>query len=232
MPLRGRSLYNSLPLSPIWTGLLKAVRDALDEARQHFPGGGPGCGFMTIGASSVVPLRAPIPQHIEVAGPDADPCLSRRHHDHRRFGHKGDTVKMGCCRRGRTAAQARRGRAFALHPHLSRLFFRHQGIPVTSRAISEPLTPAVNKLIEQDRRSIKLRLGPMLGCKQFRRVATSGQECLGSFTRRELTNGVLRRCPQGLPSARALRNPLFRSRIAARTRAAHDGFLGAKDTET
>jgi hypothetical protein len=33
-------------------------------------------------------------------------------------------------------------------------------------------------------------------------------------------------------SCGALRNPLFRSRIAARTRAAHDGFLGAKDTET
>ena len=37
---------------------------------------------------------------------------------------------------------------------------------------------------------------------------------------------------RGLEVARALRNPLFTSSIAAWTRAAHDGFLGAKDTET
>jgi hypothetical protein len=30
-------------------------------------------------ALSVLPLRAPIPRHIEVAGPDADPCLLRSH---------------------------------------------------------------------------------------------------------------------------------------------------------
>jgi hypothetical protein len=37
----------------------------------------PGCGFMRIVASSVLQLRAPIPRDIKVAGPDADPCLSR-----------------------------------------------------------------------------------------------------------------------------------------------------------
>ena len=31
----------------------------------------------------------------------------------------------------------------------------------------------LNNLIEQDHRSIKLRLGPMLGFKQFRRAATT-----------------------------------------------------------
>jgi transposase-like protein len=30
-----------------------------------------------------------------------------------------------------------------------------------------------NNLIEQDHRSIKLRLGPMLGFKQFRRASTT-----------------------------------------------------------
>src|SRR4029077_3626576 len=37
----------------------------------------PGCGFMRIVASSVLQLRAPISRDIKVAGPDADPCLSR-----------------------------------------------------------------------------------------------------------------------------------------------------------
>src|ERR1700741_1056581 len=37
----------------------------------------PGCGFMRIVASSVLQLRAPIPRDIKVAGPDANPCLSR-----------------------------------------------------------------------------------------------------------------------------------------------------------
>jgi transposase-like protein len=30
-----------------------------------------------------------------------------------------------------------------------------------------------NNLIEQDHRSVKLRLGPMLGLKQFRRTSTT-----------------------------------------------------------
>jgi hypothetical protein len=209
----------------MWTGLLIAVRDALDEARQHFPGGWARLRFHDNWRLICCASAGANPAAYRSRRTRCRSVLSRRHLDHRRFGPKGDTVKMGCCRRGRTAAQAR-----AIHPHLSRLFFRHQGVPplsVTSRAITEPLTPAVNKLIEQDRRSIKLRLGPMLGCKQFRRAATSGQECLSSFTRREQMNGVFRRCPQSVPSAQALRNPLFR-RGSRRKRGCSRQISGSK----
>ena len=40
------------------------VGDALDEASQHFLGDDSGCAFMSMVASSVSLLRAPIPRHI------------------------------------------------------------------------------------------------------------------------------------------------------------------------
>ena len=59
------------------TVLVIVVGDALDEARQHFLGRWfrlrlhANCRVICFAAAR------PIPRHIEVAGPDADPCLSR-----------------------------------------------------------------------------------------------------------------------------------------------------------
>src|SRR5580658_6494008 len=52
----------------------------------------------------------------------------------------------------------------------------------------------VNNLIEQDHRSIKLRLGPMLGLKRFRRAATTiaGIELMHRIRKGQFKLGTLR----------------------------------------
>jgi transposase-like protein len=52
----------------------------------------------------------------------------------------------------------------------------------------------VNNLIEQDHRSIKLRLGPMLGLKHFRRAATTiaGIELIHRIRKGQFKLGKLR----------------------------------------
>ena len=51
-----------------------------------------------------------------------------------------------------------------------------------------------NNLIEQDHRSIKLRLGPMLGFKQFRRAAATiaGIKLMHRFRKDQFELGKLR----------------------------------------
>jgi transposase-like protein len=53
----------------------------------------------------------------------------------------------------------------------------------------------LNNLIEQDHRSIKLRLGPMLGLKHFRRAATTiaGIELMHRIRKSQFKLGQLRR---------------------------------------
>ena len=52
----------------------------------------------------------------------------------------------------------------------------------------------MNNLIEQDHRSIKLRLGPMLGLKRFRRAATTiaGIELMHRIRKGQFRLGKLR----------------------------------------
>jgi hypothetical protein len=57
----------SIRVGPCYAGFPYPMKMAVEFPR----------GFMRIVASSVMPLRAPIPRDIKVAGPDADPCLSR-----------------------------------------------------------------------------------------------------------------------------------------------------------
>jgi transposase-like protein len=52
----------------------------------------------------------------------------------------------------------------------------------------------LNNLIEQDHRSVKLRLGPMLGFKRFRNASTTiaGIELMHRIRKRQFNLGKLR----------------------------------------
>jgi hypothetical protein len=87
-------------------------------------------------------------------------------------------------------------------------------------------------LIEQDRRSIKLRLGPMLGFRQFRSAATTiaGKNvCAPSRSTRSMASfeggGEFAIRSSAAESPRQIEDRGVNA-------GAHDGFLGAKDTET
>ena len=93
-----------------------------------------------------------------------------------------------------TLQSTRRGRDISLHHSLGE---HPEGNRCEIRS-----SKYLNNLIEQDHRSIKLRLGPMVGFKKFRRAATTitgiqkGQFKLGKLrvknkTASEIGNAVL-----------------------------------------
>jgi transposase-like protein len=60
--------------------------------------------------------------------------------------------------------------------------------------MQHPIVNYLNNLMEQDHRSIKLRLGPMLGFKNFRRAATTiaGIELIRRIRKGQFKLGKLR----------------------------------------